>query len=224
MVPWMRTSYRVFVSLAAVVGLSLGGACSSSSNGGFDGDDGGTTHNDGGSGGDSGIPLDDAGDPFCSAQADFQTRCSATTACDRSRLAACSQASAALSDAARAAVAECGVQADCTKSFFTIAGNACTVGKLQNATPTAAQAKVATDYCAACDPTNSGCAAAFFAGSAAPGGAVLLASDDVASQIDSRCIVAGSDAGAAACKSDFVDCAGREFLAATPSPADCGDQ
>jgi len=221
----MRTSYRLLVSAAAVVGLSLGGACSSSSNGGFD-DDGGTTHDGGGGGGGDGggtIP-DDAGDPFCTAQADFQTRCSATTACDRNRLAICPQISAAVSDAVRQAAATCGVQADCSKPFIDVVTGACVADKLQNATPTAAQTKVATDYCAACDPSTSGCAAAFFTGGAgATGLSVLIASDDVAGQIDGRCAVANGDGGTAACKSAFLDCASRELQAAQPTAGGCGD-
>jgi hypothetical protein len=87
------------------------------------------------------------------------------------------------------------------------------------------QAKVASDYCAACDPTAATTCATAFYGAGGVGivdAPVFAASDAICSTIDQTCTTHLSlDAGSTACADSFVACARPILSAQLFAPGAC---
>jgi hypothetical protein len=133
------------------------------------------------------------------------------------------------SQTAGSALASCVAAAPCAPDPLDEDGVArCFIDKLEALTPTAAQQKVATDFCASCnEPGTISCSAGFFADIKVAGGfMVLTVSDDMAQEIDATCFGVGvSAAGGETCQDAFGTCLRgviRKHVA--PPPPQCGDE
>ena len=153
-------------------------------------------------------------DPYCKALSDYCGRCQAQlSACEIQNIANCELTSQVLSVSARAAAKDCADKASCGDD----AGGRCVLQKLSKVTPSAAQQKLAQDYCNVCPglDTSDQCAADFYfkADGGAPGtGDVLIElNDGLIAAIDKACITFiradAGDGGVAACAVKFAACA-----------------
>jgi len=188
--------------------------------------------------GDVGDALGDGsgGDPYCAAAAAYEDRCAITGACAAARLAQCPQADQVLSDAFRAAYADCASMEPCPAADGGDADAGGGGGGRKNYTQcltthigplTDAQKKLATAYCARCDGRDAGaCEADFYKTFANLYGV----NDALVTSITTTC--AGPDAGAAdagradggalECPKEFDKCA-RDVVnkASPPRPPEC---
>ncbi len=168
---------------------------------------------------------------YCSALSSYVSRCNLTNACITATVGQCSSLASVASSAALAANAECLNETPCGDAGQTLDLQGCYQAKLAAPTPTAAQTKLAQDYCAVCaapGQSAAACASSFYptdtdAGVAVGGvpgaGTLLQYSDAVATNIDAQCVPA--DAGALGCLG-FGVCALKTLAAAAPpEPAAC---
>ncbi len=138
---------------------------------------------------------------FCPALTAYDQRCQFALPCDVTNLSNCNVENAALSDSARKAFVDCQPSLTCARGTDFVR-QTCPRGELAATTPTTAQAKLAADYCTACQPdAGSGCGAAAFyregltADQDGPGFIELLYNDTSARAIDAACIPVPGDAG-----------------------------
>ena len=207
----LHTSLRncVKASLVLVGGLSLS-ACSNSSS-----PTGGGTSSD-----------------YCSAISSYATRCNVTNACLTATENDCSALASAYSGATLATVSACLNAIPCGDAGANAAA-ACFQIATSKGAPTAAQTKLAQDYCAVCagSQTTAECASTFFTTTAGdsgvtvatgPGNGLLGFSDTVATTVDTKCVPALGDGGLLACAATFRICEAQVSLAALPTaPAAC---
>jgi hypothetical protein len=111
-------------------------------------------------------------------------------------------------------------------------------GPRSGATPTAAQAKVKSDFCAQCpdgaDKNNPNACSQFFTvtyndagNTSSPGVLVLISGDALAQQIDQKCTggTQQQDAGSGfGCAASFEICAAFTFAYASNTPQACNNQ
>ena len=177
-------------------------------------------------------PVYTGTDVYCKALTDVCNRCLSTLrACDLQNVANCEQFSQVLSQNARKAVADCAPKTACGSD----AGSRCYLNELSKDTPTAADQKLAQDYCNACPGAVSTdeCLADFFfkpdGGGEGKFYFLMEFDDQIVGQIDTTCIPllapdAGDagDAGALSCTTKFLACAA--FIVQRVSPTDaCRD-
>lgn len=174
-------------------------------------------------------PADGGPSDYCSALASYHARCNLNTACDIAILAACAARSQVYTDAAKAAYVACVSLDPCPgdagggrKAF-----DDCYLPKLAGG---AAADKLATDFCALCDPKMPNCAKGFYgrpdAGMYGPGDRFLQYTDKVLMAIDAQCAQKSDagDGGVASCTVAFDDCARRvEREQMGGAPAACKD-
>jgi hypothetical protein len=149
---------------------------------------------------------------FCQSLSAYYARCQLTADCYRTNLMNCGAESYALSDVARRAFLDCQSSVPCTQGSDAIR-QSCFSAALATATPTAAQFKLASDYCAACATSGTTCNTATFfkegittAGDG-PGFLALLYNDTIATSIDRQCFstgVVGCDASFRICEAYVV--------------------
>jgi hypothetical protein len=180
-----------------------------------------------------------ASEDQCGALSSYVTRCPGNrSACTAANLAQCDGnifimpgkspirvLPSFASQTAGSALASCVAAAPCAPDPLDEDGVAlCFIDKLEALTPTAAQQKVATDFCASCnEPGTMSCSASFFADIKVAGGFdVLTVSDEVAREIDATCFGApAADAGS--CQHAFSTClSGVIVKHVAPPPPQCG--
>ena len=165
---------------------------------------------------------------YCNAISSYATRCNITNPCTTNAVQQCATTASSYSAAALAALADCITGIACTDAGVS-AADGCSQTKLAGATPTATQAKLAADYCAACasaTQTAAQCEAAFYATAGVseggtivgegPGAGLLPFSDAVATSVDSQCIPKLADAGILGCVGTFDVCAAQVVAASAP--------
>jgi hypothetical protein len=171
---------------------------------------------------------------LCSALSGYVTRCNVTDACQLAESKDCATAASSYSAGTLAATSACINAIPCGDAgsspntcFQTVVSNG-----TSPVTPTAAQAKLAQDYCATCAASNGGqtvadCVATFYtttigdsgvAVGAGPGSGLQTLNDSVATSVDTKCVPALGDGGIVACAATFRVCEGETYLAALPAP------
>ena len=171
---------------------------------------------------------------YCATLSNYVTKCHITDPCITASVQQCSTAASAYSPAALTAVISCVGDAACGDAGL---GSlpACIQQKQAAATPSAAQSKLAQDYCAICprpNQTATDCVARFYTGAVAneagttvgPGNGLFNLNDSVTGSIDSQCIPKiAADAGFFGCAFTFETCSLGVVLAAVgTAPAACG--
>ena len=199
-------------SLAAVCAL-LAPACTSS---------GGAAGGGGGGGGSSSA--------YCTALGNYFRQCNLNDPCSQAEVRDCAMTSAGLSDGYLNATTACAQQATCGDAGV-VAGSSCVRAALANLQPTAAQQKLATDYCNVCataaSQAQATCVAAFYVSSGdggigGPGVFLFPLNDTLAQQVDQTCIPAlSADAGPLGCALGFEFCAFASIGTSLYSPPEC---
>jgi hypothetical protein len=200
------------VRLAGVAGiLAVAAACSSSSSNGGSGK--GTTSSGEASG-------------ACAALSTYTVRCGGASyvqsqACTTALEQACSATLSVYTPAFQQAIVACNTSAtDCNNG-----PGACYDQQMASVQPTAAQAKVRTDYCNGC-PAETNCAATFFTMDPVNGDGIgvplLQLTDAIAEQVDAACTGnALLDAGDGTdCTSAFGSCLAQIVANAQPDQPD----
>jgi hypothetical protein len=163
---------------------------------------------------------------FCQAVTAYYAHCQYTATCDQTNLRNCGAEGYALSDVARRAFIDCEANISCAHGADFVR-ESCVSGKLAATRPTAAQAKLASDYCAACAPdAGASCATLFFregltSAGDGPGFIALLYNDTLVGSMNKQCIPVPGSTGT--CDLRFRIC---EYLVLQPPqvPADaCKD-
>ena len=191
---FIRARAKLFLAAALVVGTVV--ACSSSG------------------GGDGSAPSSEAG--FCDTLASAYAKCGGGTSCSASLGADCTKLASLLSPSVLDGAKSCVEQTACGSDPLACLGKA-----LGNAKPSAAQTKLATDYCASCSVVSGdACTTAFFGTASVPGLAFVLLpfGDGPLEAVDSSCTK--SALGKTACQAAFTTCLGAtttKFLAKTIS-------
>lgn len=161
---------------------------------------------------------------YCSNSQAYNQECKVTDACQVALAADCDSYASQLSAQWIEAYNSCADVNSCDYGTVTnTAFQSCLSNAVQTMTPTAAQQKVAVDFCATCaeslKTTSAQCVADFFVGGEYPAGlgTTLFPYDDaVAQSVDSSCVSAsGCD--------NFGTCAPRVAIAAT-EPAACSSR
>jgi len=157
----------------------------------------------------------------CGSIATFLGSCSSSSACASAAAADCSQITSTLSDALINGMITC-AQTQQTCDAGSALDSPCVFANLGS--PSATQTQLAADYCAACAPHSSSCAAAFYG----VGGVGIVevpafaATDGIVGYIDQTCAShLDGDAGAAACTEAFVACARPILTAQLFAPGAC---
>jgi hypothetical protein len=187
----------------------------------------GSTGGDAGSGSDAGADSGAAARPFCDALSAYYAHCQFNSPCDRKNLDNCGAFSYALSDVARSAFISCeqSMSIQCARGGTAWVRESCVSAKLAAGTPTAAQSKLASDYCNACPQTAAGMACTprtFFqqnpltAAADGPGFNSLLYNDPLVQSVDQMC------ANSRSCDLAFRICEGVYIASQVPADA-CGD-
>ena len=246
----MKHAWRLYILVFPIAGASLAFAgCSGSDSVAFQGapdgggDDDATTDGatgeasaeDASTGIDSALPDASVAcptysgvDAYCKALVAYCNRCNPQLgACDVANFSKCEQVAAEYGKDGRTALVACVDKAACDKDAGV---DRCVRDKLLTATPTAAQTKLAQDFCAECagDAGATSCATDFYVhadGGPGPGESLLEWNDVVINGIDTACIPQiKADAGGAAngCGAKFSLCAVGVVAAALPKDA-CRD-
>ncbi len=217
----MKRAFLVILASSFAIASSVV-ACSSSSSPGVApsvaGDSGladSTT-----AGGDASSPF--IGTESCVAQIRYDQRCAdndagTSSACSAAREKDCGKFVSALSDVYRKAIVACYTDASTCGQNST-----CVDELLAVATPTAAQIKVRTDYCATCGPeAGATCARDFYTitpDGAGAGYGVIRLSDLVLIDLEAKCTGAGLDLSmpAMTCREAFTACVTTVTTGASP--------
>jgi hypothetical protein len=171
---------------------------------------------------------------LCAVEAAYEARCNPdagdTPACTQALKAQCPGALLTKSKLYQDILLRC---ESATSSCDSKAESACEEGQFEQAMTmaTAAQKGVRDRLCANCGGSDAtsveACKKDFFynpaAGGIGAGLSVLLGSDAVAMQIDTKCILPKPDGGTSdECQTDFFQCAGEAYNAAQPAyPMEC---
>jgi len=159
-------------------------------------------------------PTSEAG--FCDALTSAYARCAGAGSCGTSMSADCTKLASVLSPSVLDGAKGCVQSMTCGSDPLSCLGKA-----LGSATPSAAQTKLATDYCESCSLVGGdACKTAFFGTEQVPGlGFALLPFGDAPlAEIDSACTT--SSLGKTACQAGFTACLSAtttKFLATTVS-------
>jgi hypothetical protein len=206
----MKTGLRLAFALVAVVTVAstaLAAGCTSSG------------------GGSSGSGTSQ----YCSALASYASRCNITDPCTQASVQNCATYAGTYSSAWLGAVAQCAAEATCVDGGGT-AATSCIQGLQASLAPSAAQEKLAEDYCALCatsaHQSTAQCTAGFYQqpgdGSlGGPGAFYLEYSDTIASSIDTQCVPKLADAGLFGCDLPMILCADPIITKSYPSIAAC---
>ena len=219
---------RLVLGLAAA---SFGGAltlaiaaCGGGTAGVGDTSDGGAPAQDGAT---STTPSTD----YCGALGAYMTRCNVTDPCNQAILDECPSFETAYSQAYLQAAVSCSSTVACGDSGIPTT-TSCFQQTLAASPLTAADQKLAADFCASCSfpagASASACAADFYAsddaGKAGLGAVARYYTDDIVDQIDRTCLPVPADAGAL-CATTFEFCAFRIAAQHMPArPAACNDR
>ncbi len=168
---------------------------------------------------------------FCSALSSYATRCQLTSACDQVTVSTCPALATTFSNAYLDAVTECLPSVLCGDAGESSA-NACFNTSLGSAAPTAADQKLAEDYCAACASIlgEPSCVTEFTSASldaaagvaAQVGTSVVIFSDALLEKVDTSCIAGLADGGGLpGCTEIFQECAFNIQEAAEPATPAC---
>ncbi|HSO40844.1 MAG TPA: C2 domain-containing protein [Labilithrix sp.] len=153
---------------------------------------------------------------FCDTLANAYAKCGGATSCSTSLGADCTKLASLLSPSVLDGAKSCVEQTACGGDPLACLGKA-----LGNAKPSAAQTKLATDYCASCSVVGGdACTTAFFGTASVPGLAFALLpfGDAPLDAVDSACTK--SALGKTACQAAFTTCLGAtttKFLATSIS-------
>jgi hypothetical protein len=164
---------------------------------------------------------------ICNAIGAYFQTCAVSSSCAAAFSRDCTRVSSALSESALNAAFLCEQAGISCGDAGTALVSACLVsdgGFLNAFSPSTAQQRLAQDYCSACSPGDTGCAAGFY-GSPARGAGLTsleLAGDPTVQSIDSQCTPhLSADAGAAACLETFQACAMPIAAAGLYIPPEC---
>jgi hypothetical protein len=168
---------------------------------------------------------------YCSQASDYVARCHITDACTLAQIQDCSTTASNFSAATLAAEAACFSAASCGDGGTTTLANC---PQPAPGAPTAAQTKLAEDYCAVChglNQTAADCVAGFYRSGPneaglptlpGPGSSAIRLSDSFATNVDAECIPKlVPEAGALACTLAFDQCLLQTLTAVLKQPAAC---
>jgi hypothetical protein len=170
---------------------------------------------------------------LCSQVSAYSARCPDVSRCAQAQATYCTTWAPSFSAAFLAGLEACIAPPDCLDAGMLFPTQACFKAHL--ASPTPAQEKVKTDFCAQCpDGTSSSypnaCSEFFAVGvddagnSTTVGNAVLAVSDDLAATMDMQCTGAGAvDSGVSDCAVSFKNCVGAIVHYDANLPAPCTD-
>jgi hypothetical protein len=221
----------IFVSgLALPIAQGCGG--DDASIGANPGSDGGGDESTSTPPGDSSTPTDSStnpdstsADPFCSALASYDTRCSLTDACDVAKSASCSTDEGFLSAGAIAAYTACAAQDPCPGASVGTDGGLKAYDECVAAhfgTPTTEETAIVGDYCTRCGGGAADCDTGPVARS------LVVYDDALLTEIQATCLTrdGGPDDGGLGVGTkcgEFAKCA-RDIVAShDPPPAACND-
>jgi hypothetical protein len=224
----MRTTWLLLsiVSTAAIPVLACGSSSPDGASGGVGSAAEGGTDSSGGSSDTS---------AFCSKLASVEAACPPVSRCSAAEVQYCATWAPSFSAGFEGAVENC-LPAACPGDgggSGSMLESACLISYLS--TPTTAQKKVKSDFCATCpdgaSPAVPDACTNFFALTAddagnivAVGGGVLEVSDTLAATMDAQCTgTAASDSGNPDCAESFALCAGEVILFDANLPAACTD-
>jgi hypothetical protein len=203
----LRSASAIVVLLAGCA--SLVSACSGSTTGGSGGSGGATPTG------------------FCADYQAYATKCNVHDACTTGILANCTSFASAFSSGYLTAFSTCASETTCVDGGGTTAAT-CFASAEASLQPTAAQAKLATDYCASCafaPLTPATCAASFYStgdGGLGIGSALLDLNDTITASIDTKCAeTIGADAGILSCTEGFYLCLAGQLTTVLSLPAAC---
>jgi hypothetical protein len=165
---------------------------------------------------------------YCSALQGYASKCNITDPCTTASLQNCAAASAVLSSAYLSTITSCVSEATCVDGGGATA-TACFTSGVASLMPTAAQQKLAADYCAACAAsqfqTTTQCQANFYkaadGGIAGVGSFFLEYSDTIVTAIDTQCTPALADAGLLGCGFTLIECAEAQITKTYTPPVAC---
>ncbi len=142
---------------------------------------------------------------YCSLLSGYVSKCQITDPCTLATVKDCATLGAAFSAAYLNAITQCDSSLPCPDARGTTAATQCIESAVTSAPQSAAQQKLAEDYCSTCPTSRSnvdGCVAGFYAtaydaSSDAPpiGQALITYSDAISTKMDSACTSSVSDAG-----------------------------
>jgi hypothetical protein len=181
---------------------------------------GGTTAGDGSGGG-----TTQAQNAFCNLIESYENQCGgAATACAQAIVSQCGRLTAQYSDAYLNAAVACQNQLTCTDGGTSDALSNCLKQQAASAPRSAAQSKLAADYCASCSQgaPQATCESTFYTGNSA-GTLAIVYSDAIINQIDGQCAGAalGADAGPLSGCNGFLFCVATTAIEQTYAPPEC---
>jgi len=158
----------------------------------------------------------------------YYQQCGGADACTMAELATCSQYFGQFSAGFIDAINSCvNPPYTCSDGGIGMSSDSCVQAKIAMLQPTAAAAKLKSDFCSACpdgkSPSTPQSCSAFFSsdGGSSIGSAFLELTDAVAEQVDQKCLPMIPDAGVADCQFAFDNCAGIVLQTAITEPAAC---
>jgi hypothetical protein len=171
---------------------------------------------------------------YCADLTSLAQKCNLTDPCSQAEVRDCAQIASSLSNAAVNAAEQClggnDVQCPNTDGGTTSATTQCYTNALLGAQPTAAQQKLAQDYCNACAASMNlavdACTSGFFKGADGGSGGLgtlfLYYNDDLITKIDQTCTPAFStDAGSFGCSVGLLVCGTVVLQQNVYSPPEC---
>jgi hypothetical protein len=202
----MKLSLGLLLSASAVVGAGvIAIACGSTTSGG-----GGAT-----------------AASYCNTLSSYAQRCGISDPCTNATIQNCEAIASNLSQGYISAVESCAQNLACGDAGAPSVQECLTSSELATG-PTAAQTKLANDYCASCVPAakESSCVQGFYAqtgegGLGGPGAQLLIYGDTLITSIDTQCGPGFLDAGILGCEGPFFFCADDIVLKAYPTPNAC---
>jgi hypothetical protein len=175
-------------------------------------------------------PTYSGADVYCKALVDYCNRClGQVELCQLENFSRCEQISGELSEDGRKAFVDCLGKASCSADGGVT--RRCIEDRLAKGQPTAAQARLASDFCADCsdDAGAAACEAEFYVkadGGFGPGVLLLEYADPLVNALDTTCIAQiapdAGDGGLLGCAPKFALC-GVAVLAASAPPDACKD-
>jgi hypothetical protein len=170
------------------------------------------------------------GGAYCSALSQFAQMCGRNDPCTMAEVRDCSMIAGNLSTAAQNAAAQCesSGQVMCPMDGGTN-NSSCLTNALASAQPSAAQQKLAQDYCNVCaapmNETVAACTTAFYQnadGGGTSGYLFLLYNDDIVTKVDQTCVAGlSSDGGAFGCAFSLFLCGAIVIQSSSYTPPEC---
>jgi hypothetical protein len=181
---------------------------------------GGTTANEG----DGGSAPGPGATGFCSVLSSYSQRCGVQNACEQAEVRDCAMIVPAYSDAYLNGGVACQSQLTCVEAGTTQAFSMCLQSYIASAPRSAAQTKLAADYCAVCanGMTAAACESSFWTANSL-GAIVGVFGDAIIGQIDAQCTGAAlmQDSGRLGGCNEILFCASMVAVGQAYAPPEC---